>query len=65
MLARNLRLTLPFFAQAVLLLIATNVFMTFAMVYVNQPFKLDCVWAGCCLVGVVYFVCGWRIGSVC
>lgn len=42
--AMNLRLTLPFFAQVVLLLIVTNVFMTFAMVYVNQPFKLDCGW---------------------
>jgi uncharacterized protein (DUF486 family) len=28
----------------------------FAMVYMDQPFKLDYVWAGLCLVGAVYFI---------
>src|SRR6218665_3872394 len=32
------------------------VFVPFAMVYMNQPFKLDYVWAGLCLVGAVYFI---------
>jgi uncharacterized protein len=32
------------------------VFVPFAMVYMNQPFKLDFVWAGLCLVGAVYFI---------
>jgi uncharacterized protein (DUF486 family) len=32
------------------------VFIPFAMVYMNQPFKLDYVWAGLCLVGAVYFI---------
>ncbi|MBX3621195.1 MAG: DMT family protein [Rhizobacter sp.] len=32
------------------------VFVPFAMVYMGQPFKLDFVWAGLCLVGAVYFV---------
>jgi uncharacterized protein (DUF486 family) len=26
------------------------------MFYMNEPFKLDYVWAGLCLVGAVYFI---------
>lgn len=36
--------------------ITLTVFVPFAMVYMNQPFKLDYVWAGLCLVGAVYFI---------
>jgi len=32
------------------------VFVPFAMLFMQQPFKLDFVWAGLCLVGAVYFV---------
>jgi uncharacterized protein len=32
------------------------VFVPFAMVYMDQPLKLDYVWAGLCLVGAVYFI---------
>ncbi len=32
------------------------VFVPFAMFYMNEPFKLDYVWAGLCLVGAVYFI---------
>ncbi|MES2296401.1 MAG: DMT family protein [Pseudomonadota bacterium] len=32
------------------------VFLPFAMIYMQQPFKLDYVWAGLCLVGAVYFI---------
>lgn len=32
------------------------VFVPFAMLYMNQPFKLDYVWAALCLVGAVYFI---------
>lgn len=32
------------------------VFVPFATVYMNQPFKLDYLWAGLCLVGAVYFI---------
>jgi len=32
------------------------VFVPFAMFFMDQPFKLDFVWAGLCLVGAVYFV---------
>ena len=32
------------------------VFVPFAMVYMEQPFKLDYLWAGLCLVGAVYFI---------
>jgi len=36
--------------------ITLAVFVPFAMVYMNEPFKLDYVWAGLCLVGAVYFI---------
>jgi uncharacterized protein (DUF486 family) len=36
--------------------ITLTVFVPFAMVYMGQPFKLDYVWAGLCLVGAVYFI---------
>ena len=36
--------------------ITLAVFVPFAMVYMNQPFKLDYIWAGLCLVGAVYFI---------
>ncbi len=32
------------------------VFVPFAMVYLDQPFKTDYLWAGLCLVGAVYFI---------
>lgn len=32
------------------------VFVPFAMLYMNQPFKLDYLWAALCLVGAVYFI---------
>lgn len=36
--------------------ITLSVFVPFAVLYMNQPLKLDYVWAGLCLVGAVYFV---------
>ncbi|HYC41646.1 MAG TPA: DMT family protein [Noviherbaspirillum sp.] len=36
--------------------ITLTVFVPFAMIYMNQPFKLDYIWAGLCLVGAVYFI---------
>lgn len=36
--------------------ITLTVFVPFAMLYMNQPFKLDYVWAGLCLMGAVYFI---------
>jgi uncharacterized protein (DUF486 family) len=36
--------------------ITLAVFVPFAMVVMNQPFKTDYVWAGLCLVGAVYFI---------
>ncbi|MBF0214379.1 MAG: DMT family protein [Magnetococcales bacterium] len=32
------------------------VFIPFAVFYMGQPLKLDYLWAGCCLVGAVYFI---------
>lgn len=36
--------------------ITLTVFVPFAMIYMQQPFKLDFVWAGMCLLGAVYFM---------
>lgn len=36
--------------------ITLAVFVPFAMFYMNQPFKLDYIWAALCLVGAVYFI---------
>jgi uncharacterized protein (DUF486 family) len=32
------------------------VFVPFATYYMGQPLKTDYLWAGCCLLGAVYFV---------
>ena len=32
------------------------VFVPFAMLYMQQPLKLDYLWAALCLVGAVYFI---------
>lgn len=32
------------------------VFVPFAMLYMDQSFKLDYVWAGLCLIAAVYFI---------
>ena len=40
-------------ASATLLLMAPNVFMTFAW----YALKLDYLWAALCILGAVYFVC--------
>ncbi|MCU0848592.1 MAG: DMT family protein [Spirochaetes bacterium] len=36
--------------------IALSVFAPFAVLYMNQPLKLNFLWAGLCLVGAVYFI---------
>jgi uncharacterized protein (DUF486 family) len=36
--------------------ISISVFVPFAIYYMKQPPKLDYLWAGCCLLGAVYFV---------
>jgi uncharacterized protein len=36
--------------------ITLAVFVPFAMLCMNQPLKLDFVWAGLCMVGAVYFI---------
>ena len=36
--------------------ITLTVFVPFAMFYMDQPFKLDYLWAALCLVGAVYFI---------
>ena len=36
--------------------ISLSVFVPFAVFYLGQPFRLDYVWAGLCLVGAAYFM---------
>ncbi|MBK1613490.1 hypothetical protein CKO44_08400 [Rubrivivax gelatinosus] len=36
--------------------ITLAVFVPFAFFYMDQPLKLDYLWAGLCLVGAVYFI---------
>lgn len=36
--------------------ITLTVFVPFAMFYLKEPFKLDYLWAGLCLVAAVYFM---------
>jgi uncharacterized protein (DUF486 family) len=36
--------------------ITLTLFVPFAVVYLDQPFKMDFIWAGFCLVGAVYFI---------
>ena len=36
--------------------ITLAVFVPFAVFYLKEPFKLDYLWAGLCMVGAVYFI---------
>jgi len=36
--------------------ITLAVFVPFAIFYMDQPVKLDYLWAACCLLGAVYFI---------
>lgn len=36
--------------------ITLTVFVPFSIYYMNQPLKLDYLWAGLCIMGAIYFV---------
>jgi uncharacterized protein (DUF486 family) len=36
--------------------ITLSVFIPFAVFYMNEPLKLDYLWAALCMVGAVYFI---------
>jgi uncharacterized protein len=36
--------------------ITLSVFIPFALFYMDEPLKLDYIWAGLCLTGAVYFI---------
>jgi uncharacterized protein len=36
--------------------VTLSVFVPFATLYLNEPFKLDYLWAALCMVGAVYFI---------
>ena len=36
--------------------ITLSVFVPFAILYMNQPLKLDYLWAALCIMGAVYFM---------
>lgn len=37
-------------------IITLTVFVPFAVLYMNQPIKLDYLWAALCMLGAVYFI---------
>ncbi|MDH5245531.1 MAG: DMT family protein, partial [Betaproteobacteria bacterium] len=36
--------------------ITLSVFVPFAAMYMDQPVKMDYLWAGLCLLGAIYFI---------
>ena len=36
--------------------VTLSVFVPFALFYMNQPLKLDYLWASLCIMGAVYFI---------
>lgn len=36
--------------------ITLSIFIPFSVLYMNQPLKLNYLWAGLCMLGAVYFV---------
>jgi uncharacterized protein (DUF486 family) len=36
--------------------ITLTVFVSFALIYMKEPFRMDFVWAGLCLLGAVFFI---------
>ncbi len=36
--------------------ITLTIFVPFAVYYMKEPFKLDYLWAGLCILGAVYFI---------
>ncbi len=36
--------------------ITLSIFVPFAVIYMNQPLKMDYLYAGLCLIGAVYFI---------
>jgi uncharacterized protein (DUF486 family) len=36
--------------------VTLTVFVPFALFYMNQPLKLDYLWAALCIMGAVYFI---------
>jgi uncharacterized protein (DUF486 family) len=36
--------------------ITLSVFVPFAVLYLREPIKLNYLWAGCCMLGAVYFM---------
>ncbi|HEY0842808.1 DMT family protein [Methylotenera sp.] len=56
--ANRIGFTLMSLAQLKILqeVITLAVFVPFAVFYMQQPMKLDFLWAGLCLMGAVYFM---------
>ena len=37
-------------------IITLSIFVPFSLMYMNEPLKLDYLWAGLCLLGAAYFI---------
>ena len=48
--------SIPISRQVTQEVITLAVFVPFAVACMHQPFKLDFVWAGLCMIGAVYFI---------
>ena len=47
---------MPVIAKTIALLLISNLFMTFARIYMNEPVRLNYQWAARCMSGTVYFM---------
>jgi uncharacterized protein (DUF486 family) len=47
---------MPVALRSTLLLVCSNVFMMFAVLYMRQPARLDFLCSALCMCGVAYFV---------
>ncbi len=43
--------------------ITLAVFVPFAYFYMKEPLKLDYLWAGCCILGAVFFIFRGKMGA--
>ncbi len=43
--------------------ITLSVFVPFAYFYMKEPLKLDYLWAGCCILGAVFFIFRSKLGG--
>ena len=48
--------TVPLLSASKVEVITLSIFVPFAIFYMQEPLKLDYLWAAMCILGAVYFV---------